>query len=282
MEKQIYIKKSNDEIELFSFEKLKNSLQSTGACKDVIETIIHRIQPDIYDGITSNEIYRKAFALLKKHNKISASRYSLKRALFDLGPTGYPFERLVGALLKEKGYKTKVSVILNGACVTHEIDVLAEKEGNVYAIECKFHSDAKGSSNVKVPLYINSRFLDIQKQWNTNSNNVTPLKQGWLVTNTRFSEDAINYAKCVGLTLLSWDYPKNNGLKANIDTLALYPITALTTLTKKEKHQLIEKDVILVKELINASNKMKNIGLSEKRINRVLDEVKKLCKFKQP
>lgn len=279
MEKQIYIKKSNDELELFSFEKLRQSLLSTGACKELVETIVERIQPDIYDGISSNKIYKKAFALLKKQNRISASRYSLKRALLDLGPTGYPLERLVGALLKEKGYKTKVSVILNGACVTHEIDVLAEKEGNVYAIECKFHSDAKAASNVKVPLYINSRFLDIQEQWNTNSDNKTHLKQGWLVTNTRFTIDAINYAKCVGLTLLSWDYPKNNGLKANIDTLALYPVTTLTTLTKKEKHQLIDKDVVLVKELVNATKTMKNIGISEIRIQHVLDEVRQLCKI---
>ena len=165
--------------------------------------------------------------------------------------------------------------------MTHEIDVLAEKDGNIYAIECKFHSEAKASSNVKVPLYINSRFLDIQKQWNTDPKNTTHLKQGWLVTNTRFTKDAINYAKCVGLTLLSWDYPKNNGLKANIDTHTLYPLTTLTTLTKKEKHRLIKKDVILVKELLSASNKMKNIGLSDIKINRVLDEVKKLCYFKQ-
>lgn len=279
MEKQIYIKKSNDEIELFSFEKLRQSLQSSGASKDVIETIINRIQPDIYDGMSSNTIYKKAFALLKKHNRISASRYSLKRAILDLGPTGYPFERLIGALLKEKGYKTKIGVILNGECVTHEIDVLAEKDGFSYAIECKFHSDARGASNVQVPLYINSRFLDVQKEWNTNSNHKTHLKQGWLVTNTRFTKDALNYAKCVGLTLLSWDYPKNNGLKANIDSLSLYPVTTLTTLTKKEKHQLIEKDVVLVKELIKASNAMKNMGISDKRIKRVLDEVRQLCRI---
>ncbi|MGB5420350.1 restriction endonuclease [Algibacter sp.] len=279
MEKQIFIKKGNEEMELFSFEKLKQSLLSAGACKEVVDAIVHRIQPEIYDGISSNAIYKKAFSLLKKHNKVSASRYSLKRALFDLGPTGYPFERLVGALLKEKGYKTKVSVILNGECVTHEIDVLAEKEGNVYAIECKFHSDAKASSNVKVPLYINSRFLDIQKVWNSDAKNKTHLKQGWLVTNTRFTEDAINYAKCVGLTLLSWDYPKNNGLKANIDSLDLYPVTTLTTLSKKEKHQLIEKNVVLVKELFKASNIMKSIGISDVRIQRTLLEISELCKI---
>ncbi|WP_142786128.1 restriction endonuclease [Changchengzhania lutea] len=278
---EIFVKKSTEEIEPFLIQKLKQSLQSCGATKKEVDAIITQMQPSIYDGISSNEIYKKAFSILKKYNKISASRYSLKRAIFNLGPTGYPFERLVGALLKEKGYKTKVSVILNGECITHEIDVLAEKEGNVYAIECKFHSDAKASSNVKVPLYINSRFLDIQKQWNTNLKNKTHLKQGWLVTNTRFTEDALNYGKCVGLTMLSWDYPKNNGLKANIDSLALYPVTTLTTLSKKEKHQLIDKDLVLVKELINASHKMKSIGLSEKRINHVLDEVKKLCNFSQ-
>ncbi|TYC14121.1 ATPase [Bizionia gelidisalsuginis] len=279
MEKEIYIKKSNGEIELFLFEKLKQSLQSTGASKAVISTIINKIKTDIYDGISSDEIYKKAFVLLKKHNKISASRYSLKRAIFDLGPTGYPFERLVGALLKEKGYKTKVGVIIKGKCVTHEIDVLAEKDENVYAIECKFHSDAKAASNVKIPLYINSRFLDIQEHWNTNSKNKTYLKQGWLVTNTRFTSEAINYGKCVGLTLLSWDYPENNGLKANIDTLALYPVTTLTTLTKREKHQLIEKNIVLVKELAKATEIMKSIGISDHKIKRVLTEVNELCQF---
>ena len=278
-QKPIFIKKNSIDVEPFSTQKLEHSLQRSGASKEDIENIISKIQPEIYDGISSNEIYKKAFAYLKKSNRTSASRYSLKRAIFELGPTGYPFERLVAALLREKGFNTTVSVILNGECVTHEIDVLAEKEGSVYAIECKFHSDANAVSNVKIPLYINSRFLDIQKQWNTNPKNTTHLKQGWLVTNTRFTIDAINYAKCVGLTLLSWDYPSKNGIKENIDTYGLYPITTLTTLTLKEKHQLIENDIVLVKELYKTSYLLKKIGISEIRIKRVLDEITHLCKI---
>ena len=278
-QKPIFIKKNSFDVEPFSTQKLEHSLLRSGASEEEIENIISKIQTEIYDGISSNEIYKKVFAYLKKSNRTSASRYSLKRAIFDLGPTGYPFERLVAALLREKGFKTSVSVILYGECVTHEIDVLAEKEGSVYAIECKFHSDSNAVSNVKIPLYINSRFLDIQKQWNTNSKNTTHLKQGWLVTNTRFTIDAINYAKCVGLTLLSWDYPCKNGIKENIDTYGLYPVTTLTTLTLKEKHQLIENDIILVKELYKASNILKKIGISEIRIKRVLDEITHLCKI---
>ncbi|MBL4568394.1 MAG: restriction endonuclease [Flavobacteriaceae bacterium] len=258
---KLSVKKNSDKVEFFSSQKLKKSLQACGATEEEVESITHNIQPQIYDGISSNEIHKKAFTLLKKCNRVYASKYNLKRAIFDLGPTGYPFERLVGALLREKGYKTKVSVILNGECVTYEIDVLAEKDGNVYAIECKFHSNNKTISNVKVPLYINSRFLDVQKQWNSNSKNKSHLRQGWLVTNTRFTKEAVNYAKCVGLTLLSWDYPKNNGMKANIDTYGLYPITALTSLTKKEKKQLIAIDIILTKELLKGSEHLKKIRI---------------------
>ena len=194
-----------------------------------------------------------------------------------MGPTGYPFERLISALLKKKGYSTKVSVVLNGKCVTHEIDVLAEKDGVAYVVECKFHTDSKAVSNVKIPLYINSRFLDVQEQWNTDPLHKTYLKQGWLVTNTRFTQDAIDYARCVGLTLLSWDYPKNNGIKANIDSYGLFPISTLTRLTKKEKQQLIAKDIILVDELLQAPCHLIDIVLEDDKIKHVMEEIDRLC-----
>jgi len=272
MEKVFIIKKSGEK-EAFSFNKLKNSLKRSGASIENIEFVINTIKFQLYDGITSKEIYRKAFSLLKKSNRTCASKYSLKRALFELGPTGYPFERLVSALLKDKGYKTEVSVILQGECVTHEIDVLAEKEGNTYTVECKFHSKSHFVNNVKTPLYINSRFIDVQKKWNNNPENTTYLKQGWLVTNTKFTLDAIKYAECVGLKLLSWDYPKNNGIGKNIDDFGLYPVTALTTITKREKELIIENDIILIKELAKTPTILNKIGISPIRIKRVLNEV---------
>ncbi len=278
----LHVKKGTDEVEPFSLHKLKRSLRSCGATKEESETITHQIQQQIYDGISTKEIQKKAFALLKKYDRVYASKYNLKRAIFDLGPSGYPFERLISALLKHKGYKTKVSVLLKGKCVTHEIDVLAEKGENTYAIECKFHSDARAVSNVKVPLYINSRFLDIQQQWNSNPKKETHLKQGWLVTNTRFTSDAVNYGKCVGLTLLSWDYPKGNGMSKNIDEYGIYPITTLTSLTKKEKDLLITMDIILVKELAKNSHYLNKIHLSPERIKNVLSEVEKLCEIETP
>ena len=276
-EKTLLVKKYSGDLELFSIEKLKSSLQVCGVSKTDIDGVLKAIEPRLYDGISSNKIHKMVFPLLKKKDRVQASKYNLKRAIFDLGPTGCPFERMVGALLNHRGYKTEIGVVLKGECITHEIDVLAEKDGNVYAIECKFHSKPDYSSNVRIPLYINSRFLDVQKQWNSNTKNKTHLKQGWLVTNTRFTDDALNYAKCVGLTLLSWDYPKDSGMSKNIDKFGLYPITALTTLTKLQKDQLITRNVILTKELGENPDILKQLKISPVKIKRILSEVHQLC-----
>ncbi|PKP13424.1 MAG: ATPase [Bacteroidetes bacterium HGW-Bacteroidetes-3] len=277
--KIIIVKKNSGEFEPFEMHKLEESLKKSGATDQEIKTIIKSIYPMIYDGISSDVIYGKAYFLLKKLNEVSASKYSLKRAIFDLGPTGYPFEKLISALLRQKGYTTEVSVILQGISVSHEIDVLAEKDGNTYAIECKFHSSPKTVCDVKIPLYINSRFLDVQKKWNS-SGKTTHLKQGWLVTNTRFTEDAINYAKSVDLTLFSWDYPKNNGISKNIDEFGLYPITALTSLKKNEKSELIKNNIILVKEIIEKPEILKDLKFTYQETLTIIEEAEKLYNTK--
>jgi len=280
MSEIIYIKKYSGELEPFSYDKLRMSLQKSGADNKTIEYIIKILIPELYDGITTKEIYKKAYRLLKKHNHINASKYSLKKAILDLGPTGYPFEKLIASLLTSKGYKTQVGVLLQGASVTHEIDVLAERDGNVFTIECKFHTNSKTVSNIIIPLYINSRFLDVQKKWNANPNKTTFLKQGWIVTNTRFTEDAINYGNSAGLVLLSWNYPKDNGISKKIDQYGLYPITTLTSLTKKEKTILIEEDIILIQDILVATNKLKQLRFSAPKIEKVYSEAQELCNTK--
>jgi hypothetical protein len=276
-EKTINIRKYSGELEPFSITKLQNSLYKSGASKKVVAKIIQKLQPQLFDGITTKIIYKKAFDLLKKHNHFCATRYSLKKAILDLGPTGFLFEKLVGEILKYKGFKTQVSVVLPGECVTHEIDVLAEKDDCTYAIECKFHSKLNYRSDVKVPLYINSRFLDIQKKWNNNPLKKTTLKQGWLVTNTKFTEDALSYAKCVGLSLFSWDYPKGNSIKDHIDRFGLYPVTALISLKKWEKSELMKKNIVLITELKNNIKFLETLKIPEKRIKKVVLELKTVC-----
>ncbi|MBL86012.1 MAG: ATPase [Winogradskyella sp.] len=276
----IIITKSSGDRVKFSLNKLRSSLKRTGADKETIDQIIDKVRDELYQGISTKEIYNRAFALLKKKKSHFASKYKLKKAIYELGPTGFPFERFVGAILKYSGYKVKIGEVLQGKCVTHEIDVVAHKDNETTIIECKFHGEQGINCNVKIPLYINSRYQDVKAHWNTNPKNGTILTKGWVVTNTRFSEDAIQYSKCCGLYLLSWDYPENNGLKDRIDRLGLYPITVSTLLSNREKQFLLSKNVVLCRELIHDKFYLDHLGISDARKDKILKEIADLCTIK--
>ena len=275
--KQIEIVKHSGERVKFSLNKLRSSLKRTGASRNDIEEIIDKIRDELYQGISTKEIYNRAYSLLKKRKSFLASKYKLKKAIYELGPTGFPFEQFVSAVLKYSGYQTKVSEILQGNCVKHEIDVVAHKNNETTIVECKFHSDQGSNCNVKVPLYINSRYQDVKKNWNSNPKNGTILNQAWVVTNTRFTEDAIRFGKCVGLYLLSWDYPVGESLKERIDKIGLYPITVSTLLTKREKDFLIDRKIILCRQLVENTFFLDHLGISEIRKEKIISEIKLLC-----
>lgn len=270
------IKSSGEKVK-FSLDKLRSSLSKSGADNQTINQIIDKVRDELYNGISTKEIYNRAFALLKKKGGYLASKYKLKKAIYELGPTGYPFERFISAILKYSGYQTLVGEILQGQCVTHEIDVVAHKDSTTTIVECKFHSEEGRNCNVKVPLYIASRYKDVKAYWDSKPHN-TKLNEGWVVTNTRFTLDALQYGKCAGLYLLSWDYPKNDGLRDRIDRLGLYPITVSTLLSSREKQFLLSRDVVFCRDLIDDVFFLDHLGVSDIRKEKILNEINMLCK----
>ena len=274
---KINIIKANGDKAPFEIEKVRISLERAGTDKLLVEEIVQDIVKEVYDGMTTKKIYQMAFRMLKGKARVSASRYKLKKALMELGPSGYPFEKLVGKLLAHEGFDTKVGVIVQGNCVQHEVDVIAQKDNKHYMIECKYHSDQGRYCNVKIPLYIQSRFLDVEKQWEKQQGHETKFHQGGVYTNTRFTTDAIQYGTCVGLLLTSWDYPKGDGLKERIDKSGLYPLTSLTTLTKTEKSKLLDKGIVLCKEINRNPSLLEQIGISKRRQKDILEDSEKLC-----
>lgn len=265
------IKSSGEKVK-FSFSKLRKSLIKSGANKSIVSSILDEIRDKLYQGISTKELYNRAFALLKDYNGAYASRYRLKQAIYELGPSGFPFEKYVAKILEFSGYETDLNRILQGECVTHEVDIVAKKDSVRHLIECKFHSEEGRNCDVKIPLYINSRYKDIYVY-----ENKVEKTEGWLVTNTRFTLDALTYGECVGLKLLSWDYPENKGLKELIDRSGAYPITTSTLLSAKEKQFLLEKGIILSRQLLEKSFLLDHHGISKVRKERILSELKILC-----
>ncbi len=271
-----YVVKADGTQELFEVEKLKTSLRRAGATAEEIARIISQIESILHDGIHTQEIYRHAFELLRGSEIAVAARYSLRRALFNLGPTGLPFEDFLARLFATEGYTTQKRVILQGHCAEHELDVAAYKEDHSFVVEAKFHAHPGMKSDLQVALYSFARLHDLQ---NTKicAADVCGIKELLLVTNTKFTTTAQKYAECSGLKLLSWDYPDENNLHDRIQRSGLYPVTVLQTLSPSQKKALIQRGVIVCSDLVDKPQLLRHAHLAPKRMERVIAEARSLC-----
>lgn len=264
------ITKKSGEISPFDNDKLRRSFERSGASKSDINLVIAHLTEHVYDGISTKKLFQLAYAFLRKRSVEVADRYRLKNAIMELGPSGFPFEKFVAELLKYQGFDTQVGEIVQGKCVSHEVDVIAQKDEQKIMVECKFHGNTHTKSDVKVALYIHSRYNDVLATWKKTDPNTIQNYQGWIVTNTRFTQDAIDYGKCVGLHLVSWDYPSQGSLRERIDISGLHPITVLQSLSKKEKELFLSKGLVLCRAL--TADNLKDFQITGSRARKILQE----------
>lgn len=275
----IQVKKASGQLQPFSEEKVTLSLKRAGIDQDLTKTILTQLKNGLYDGIPTNKIYSDIFGFLRKENPFLLGKFNLKKAIMELGPTGYPFEKFVGAILKHYGYTIETGVGVFGRCVNHEVDVVAEKGNQHFMIECKFHNQPGGFSDVKVVLYVKARFDDIEAVWKEKPGHQTKFHQAWLVTNTRLTSDAIQYGECAGMKLIGWNYPNKGSLRDLIEDSGLHPITCLTSLTHTQKQILLSHDIVLCKDLLNIrSNILTYLNLPVSQMEKLKDEVEQLCR----
>jgi len=280
----ILVTKADGEQEIFDPAKLEHSLALSGASTTmrakVLAHVLRELKPGpIRDGssngasMTTEDIYRHAFQILKREEVTPvAARYSIKRAVFALGPSGFPFEQFLAEVFRGHGWKAQTGVTLNGRCAPHEVDVLAEKGGKRIGIEAKFHNDPGGKTDIKDALYVHARYEDLRNTPEASSR----VDEGWLVTNTRFTRNAIRYAQCSGLSLIGWDYPRTRNLLTLIEEARVHPLTCLTTLSESEKHRFLDQRIVLCKD-VGTAHLLKEFGVKPERVDGVLHEARQLC-----
>ncbi|MBU1071430.1 ATPase, partial [Patescibacteria group bacterium] len=110
--------------EEFSEKKLLNSIKTAGVPEDVSKKALQLVKDKLSSDTNTNIVHELVSQYLHQHSDpLSQINYNLKRAIFKLGPTGYPFEEFVAKVLQQFSYHTKVGVMLEGKCVKHEIDI---------------------------------------------------------------------------------------------------------------------------------------------------------------
>jgi hypothetical protein len=268
------IVKADGSIETFEPTRLRVSLIRAGAGPHTADKITEAITKTVVPGASSREIYTRAFTMLRKEARPVAARYALRRALMEFGPTGHPFEDFVQRLYAKEGWKVDARQMIRGKCVMHEVDLYASREGERLAAELKYHNDPGYKTDLKVALYVKARFEDI---WQCDpKTQICPVDRGMLITNTKFTSEAVAYADCAGIELLGWNYPLGASLFERIIAARVYPITVVTSLSKSSKHLLIDRGIVTTDDIANRRDIFKELRFSPTEVGDVLAEIEAL------
>ncbi len=231
-----------------------------GASKNVTNYVLKKIRNHIYRGVKTRDIYKLVLMALSEEEGgiIIKQKYQLKEAIMKLGTTGYVFENYVGEILTHSKFEIKkIRGKVRGKCIVHEIDLIAFNRDKKILVECKYHSKLGTYTGLKESMYTHARFLDTKRYFDAE----------YLVCNTKVSNHAKKYAKCVNQQILSWRYPPNKSLERIIEVNHLYPITILN-INSKEIEIFLHHGIILAKNILKYSE----FKLSEKtgiRITRI-------------
>jgi hypothetical protein len=274
--KDMFVVKADGTRELFQPSKLERSLKKAGASSKMVSNILSHVNTHLSQDITTHEIYKHAFELLNKEDQPIAIKYSLRRAIADLGPSGFPFEDFIAEIFRYKGYKAETGKIVKGFCVEHEVDVVAWTNEKLIMVEAKFHNELGTKSDLKVALYVKARFEDLFKM-KFDFDGEKSLNEGWLVTNTKFTSTAIEYGSCQGgIKMVGWNYPPEDNLHDMILEAKLHPLTCLTSLGGFEKKELLSQGVVLCKTIFEKPELLDNVGLKGQGKKEVLEEIDSL------
>ena len=257
----IKVKKRNGELEDFNEQKVRLSLKRAGAYPEVIYQILVSLTGKLRDGMTTRSIYQLVFQTLNQLQAGQGYKYSLKNSLLALGPSGYPFEKFIARLLEVSGYKSQLQQILKGNCITHEIDVVAQRKQNKFLVECKFHNRPGTKTRSKEAMYTFARYLDLKDQFT----------HVWLITNTKLTQSAIQYGVCQNMKLTAWRYPEKGSLEQLIETNNLHPLTCLSFLDNHDKQLLFQNNLVLCQDLAKLNQqKLQDLGLNSSKTKQII------------
>ncbi len=244
--KKFILKKSGEE-ELFDPQKLCGSIKMAGVSEDLSRQICGIVSGSIASGVSSDQIFKVTRHYLYQHDPGIAAVYGLERGLSALGPSGFLFEQYVAELFRKMDYAVETNVYAEGEGVNHEVDVWAQKGNSIFLVEAKYRNDYKNKTHIDQIMYADARLQDIRRA----AKNRGDAREYymWVITNTKFTDNAIHYVEHRDLQLMGWDFPKYINLMKLVYEKKLYPVTVLPSITKKALRKMAEKRIVLVQDL---------------------------------
>ncbi|MEK7546206.1 MAG: ATP cone domain-containing protein [Patescibacteria group bacterium] len=249
----MYIVKSTGATESFSREKLRGGLRRSGVPDHLVDRILNAVAERVKNGTTTRQIAALVNQQLKRESRAHSYRYTLREGLLKLGPAGFKFEKYVGSILNAYGYETSYPEEFHGACVDHEVDILAKKDGKTVMIEAKFRNDFDYFVKLRDVMAAWTRFQDLND--GARQGKCPKFDSLWIVTNGKISSRSMKFGECKGIRLLGWNYPKDESFAHFVDHASLYPITVLHELSAKELASLSDREMMLCRDVAQRTPK---------------------------
>ncbi len=275
--KEVEIIKSNGEKRPFSWHKVYRSVKRSGAPSGLAKEVANRVQKEVQNGWTTLQISKRVREMLQERRPSASIKFNLFWAMTQLGPTGFPFERYVARIFETQGFETSIGQWVQGKCVRHQVDFFAEDGKTTYLGECKYHNLRGRKTSLNVILHYFARFEDLCQGPRFSKARRNKALKTVLVTNTRFTSEAIKYGNCVGQELLGWKYPSGHGLERIIDEHKIYPITILPSFKGKSSVEIFAKEgLILAEDVLTRQKQLEKLALPAHFLSRLEREARQL------
>jgi hypothetical protein len=259
----MFVVKADGRKEEFSLDKIVQTCLRAGVDRQQSEEIARKVQHNFSEGATTHLIYR---FIIDEIDKLGdASVLLLRESVANLDPVS--FEQYITRVLEMHGYQCRWNVNILGRFVEHQVDILAYKEKN-FIVECKRHYNPHRFTGLGIVLQVEARLEDIRMGKKKGNNNFE-IDEAWIITNTKFSDHAKQYAKGIGVRLTGWKYEEPYSLDRLIEDKKAYPVTILKA-DPNVIRQLLKRNIFTVPDLVKEQPQVDNIDILIKQSKALL------------
>jgi hypothetical protein len=268
----VFVKKADGSVQLFDKEKVVRTCLRMGANKQIAYAVAEKVERRLYDGIPTAKILQMIFQFMRRYKPSVRHLFDLRKGISLMSPKP-EFEIFVQVLLAHHGFEVKPNQILRGKCGLHEVDAIASKDGITYFVEAKHHLSYHALTGLDESRIARAVLEDVTEGFMLGRTDLK-IDRAMIVTNTRYSEHAIQYGDCRNILQIGWSSSQNRGLQEIIEAKELYPLSCLRGLKSEVRLRLVESGVVLIKELLgeNPFVLARKIGLSQETVKEIIEK----------
>ena len=246
----VLVTKANGYKQPFDRNKVVQTCLRMGASPQVADKVAGMVERRLYAGISTREILQLTFRFMRKYKPTVKHLLDLRKGLSMMEPKP-EFETYIRTLLANSGYEVESNRILRGKCGEHEVDAIAKKDGVTYFVEVKHHYSYHTLTGLDESRIAQAILEDANDGYLLGMSTLK-IDRAMIVTNTRYSDHAIQYGSCKNILQIGWSSPHTLGLRDMVQNSALYPLSCLRGIKYETRMRLVNSGIVLVKQLLDA------------------------------